>query len=440
MQQVKIEQRDKNLFEKLFKLSENKTDIKTEITAGTTTFMTMAYALIVHPLIMSASGMPIGAMTVVTALTAGIFSIFMGTYTNLPFALGPAMGSNAFFAYTLVASGLTTWQEGLGLVFVSGVIFLIMSFFGFREIVVKLLPKNLKIGIGAVVGIFLIQLGFGSAKLMDLSKGKIAIGNLKSPETILAIVGLFIIAALIVRKVKGAILIGILLVTILGIPLGITKVPTSLMSLPPSIADVSFKLDFSKVLSIKFLPIMFVFFVGDFFSTLGTLLGVSEKAGLLDKEGNLPNIQKPFLVDAIATIVGAVLGTTVVTTYVESASGVAEGGRTGLTSVTSGLIFLIALFFTPIALMIPAIATAPVLIIIGIMMLESLKGIEYGDFSESFPVFFMIATTAYTSSISNGVGVGIIAYVFLRVLIGKAKEIHIGLYILSAIMIYYFIR
>ncbi|WP_297433499.1 NCS2 family permease [uncultured Cetobacterium sp.] len=440
MQQVKIEQRDKNLFEKLFKLSENKTDIKTEITAGTTTFMTMAYALIVHPLIMSASGMPIGAMTVVTALTAGIFSIFMGTYTNLPFALGPAMGSNAFFAYTLVASGLTTWQEGLGLVFVSGVIFLIMSFFGFREIVVKLLPKNLKIGIGAVVGIFLIQLGFGSAKLMDLSKGKIAIGNLKSPETILAIVGLFIIAALIVRKVKGAILIGILLVTILGIPLGITKVPTSLMSLPPSIADVSFKLDFSKVLSIKFLPIMFVFFVGDFFSTLGTLLGVSEKAGLLDKEGNLPNIQKPFLVDAIATIVGAVLGTTVVTTYVESASGVAEGGRTGLTSVTTGLIFLTALFFTPIALMIPAIATAPVLIIIGIMMLESLKGIEYGDFSESFPVFFMIATTAYTSSISNGVGVGIIAYVFLRVLIGKAKEIHIRLYILSAIMIYYFIR
>ena len=278
MQQIKIEQRNKNLFEKLFKLSENNTDIKTEITAGTTTFMTMAYALIVHPLIMSASGMPIGAMTVVTALTAGIFSIFMGTYTNLPFALGPAMGSNAFFAYTLVASGLTTWQEGLGLVFVSGVIFLIMSFFGFREIVVKLLPKNLKIGIGAVVGIFLIQLGFGSAKLMDLSKGKIAIGNLKSPETILAIIGLFIIAALIVRKVKGAILIGILLVTILGIPLGITKVPTSLMSLPPSIADVSFKLDFSKVLSIKFLPIMFVFFVGDFFSTLGTLLGVSEKA------------------------------------------------------------------------------------------------------------------------------------------------------------------
>ncbi|MGL5648785.1 MAG: NCS2 family permease, partial [Clostridium sp.] len=299
---------------------------------------------------------------------------------------------------------------------------------------------NLKIGIGAVVGIFLIQLGFGSAKLMDLSKGKIAIGNLKSPETILAIIGLFIIAALIVKKVKGAILIGILLVTILGIPLGITKVPTSLMSLPPSIADVSFKLDFSKVLSIKFLPIMFVFFVGDFFSTLGTLLGVSEKAGLLDKDGNLPNIQKPFLVDAIATIVGAVLGTTVVTTYVESASGVAEGGRTGLTSVTTGLIFLTALFFTPIALMIPAIATAPVLIIIGIMMLESLKGIEYGDFSESFPVFFMIATTAYTSSISNGVGVGIIAYVFLRVLIGKAKEIHIGLYILSAIMIYYFIR
>lgn len=440
MQQIKIEQRNKNLFEKLFKLSENNTDIKTEITAGTTTFMTMAYALIVHPLIMSASGMPIGAMTVVTALTAGIFSIFMGTYTNLPFALGPAMGSNAFFAYTLVASGLTTWQEGLGLVFVSGVIFLIMSFFGFREIVVKLLPKNLKIGIGAVVGIFLIQLGFGSAKLMDLSKGKIAIGNLKSPETILAIIGLFIIAALIVRKVKGAILIGILLVTILGIPLGITKVPTSLMSLPPSIADVSFKLDFSKVLSIKFLPIMFVFFVGDFFSTLGTLLGVSEKAGLLDKDGNLPNIQKPFLVDAIATIVGAVLGTTVVTTYVESASGVAEGGRTGLTSVTTGLIFLTALFFTPIALMIPAIATAPVLIIIGIMMLESLKGIEYGDFSESFPVFFMIATTAYTSSISNGVGVGIIAYVFLRVLIGKAKEIHIGLYILSTIMIYYFIR
>lgn len=419
---------EKSFLDRYFYLSEKKSNIKVELGGGLATFMTMSYILIVHPLIMKNAGMPMKEVFTVTALMSAIFTLFMGLYAKLPFALAPAMGSNAFLAMTLVGSGAVTWQQGLAMNFVSGIIFVLMSVFGIREVIVKFLPKSLKLGIGATVGIFLIELGFKNGSLMKVANGSIAIGDIKDPAAITAIFGIFITAILIARKVKCDMLLGIIAATIIGIPLGITKIPESFIALPTGIGEIALKLDFSNILSIKVLPILFVFFVGDFFSTLGTLLGVSEKAGLLDENGDLPNIQKPFLVDALGTVVGALCGTTTITTFVESAAGVGAGGRTGLTAVFTSIFFFISLFLSPLALMVPAAATAPALIIMGILMLSGLKNIEYDNFTESFPVFFMVVATAFTNSISNGVGAG------------KYKEVGIGLYILAAIMVFYFIN
>lgn len=429
-----------NFIDKYFQISERKSSVKTEIGAGTATFMTMAYILIVHPMIMKAAGMPANQVFTVTALMSGIFSLLMGVYAKLPFALAPAMGSNAFLALTLVGSGTITWQQGLAMNLISGIIFLIMSIFGFREVIVKFLPKSLKLGVGATVGIFLIELGFSSGKIMDVSKGSVSIGSFSNPVMLTSVLGIFITAILVARKVKFDMLLGIIITTIIGIPLGVTQLPEKFISLPSGISDIAFQLDFSNILSIKVLPILFVFFVGDFFSTLGTLLGVSEKAGLLDENGDLPDIQKPFTVDALGTVVGAIFGTTTITTFVESAAGVGAGGRTGLTAITTSIFFFLSLFFSPIALMIPAAATAPVLIIMGTMMLSGLRYVDYDNFTDSFPVFFMIVVTAFTNSISNGVGAGIIAYALIKTSIGKWREVGIGLYILAAVMIFYFIK
>ena len=435
-----MQNKEKSFLDRYFCLSERKSNIKVEFGGGLATFMTMSYILIVHPLIMKNAGMPMKEVFTVTALMSAIFTLFMGLYAKLPFALAPAMGSNAFLAMTLVGSGAVTWQQGLAMNFVSGIIFVLMSVFGIREVIVKFLPKSLKLGIGATVGIFLIELGFKNGSLMKVANGSIAIGDIKDPAAITAIFGIFITAILIARKVKCDMLLGIIAATIIGIPLGITKIPESFIALPTGIGEIALKLDFSNILSIKVLPILFVFFVGDFFSTLGTLLGVSEKAGLLDENGDLPNIQNPFLVDALGTVVGALCGTTTITTFVESAAGVGAGGRTGLTAVFTSIFFFISLFLSPLALMVPAAATAPALIIMGILMLSGLKNIEYDNFTESFPVFFMVVATAFTNSISNGVGAGIISYVIVKVGAGKYKEVSMGLYILAAIMVFYFIN
>jgi len=430
----------KDLLEKHFKILERGSTIKTEIGAGLTTFMTMAYILIVHPMIMKIAGMPMESVFTVTALMGCVITLLMGIYANLPFALAPAMGTNAFFSITLVATGAVTWQQGLAMNFISGVVFLVLSMFGFRELIVKFLPKSLKLGIGAVVGIFLIELGFKSGGIFKITDNGLALGDLTSNVAIVAIIGIVVTSILVANKIKFDMLLGIFITTIIGIPFGVTHLPDSFISLPASIRPIAFHLDFTDMLSIKVLPILFVFFVGDFFSTLGTLLGVSEKAGLLDENGDLPDIQKPFLVDALGTVTGALLGTTTITTFIESASGVGAGGKTGLTAITTGILFFFALFFSPIALLIPAAATAPVLIIMGIIMLECMRNIDYDDFTEFFPVFFMIVFTAFTNSISNGVGSGIISYVLIKVGTRRHKEVGIGLYILALIMVFYFIN
>lgn len=427
------------MLENLFKLKEHNTNVKTEITAGITTFMTMAYILVVQPMFMGAAGMDVGAVTVVTAILAAVFSIFMGLYTNLPFALAPAMGSNAFFAYTLVAGGIVSWETGLGMVFISGIAFIILTVLGLREVIVNLIPRNIKYAIGVAVGFYIVLLGFKNGGLMSITEGKIALGDVKSAGVLLTIIGLLVLVFLSGRKVKGAILIGIVATTIIGIPMGITQVPESFITMPPSIAPIAFKLDIMGALKWSFFPLMFTFFVGDFFSTLGTLLGVSAKADLLDEEGNLPNINKPFLVDAIATVVGALFGSTVVTTYIESAAGVEEGGRTGLTSIAAGICFALTIFITPIAGMIPNEATAPALILIGLLMISGIKDIDFDEFTEAFPAFATIVFTAFTSSISNGISIGILSYVASKVLAGKHKELHWGIYVLAVPLLLYFV-
>ena len=427
------------MLEKIFKFQERNTNARIEITAGITTFMTMAYILVLQPMFMGAAGMDVGAVTVVTAILSAIFSIFMGIYTNLPFALAPAMGSNAFFAYTLVAGGIVNWETGLGMVFISGVVFILLTVLGLREVIVNLIPKNIKYAIGVAVGSYIVLLGFKNGGLMSLEGGSIAMGDVKSPGVLLTIIGLVIVVFLQARKVKGGVLVAIILTTIIGIPMGITNVPESLVTMPPSIEPIAFKLDIMAALKWSFFPLMFTFFVGDFFSTLGTLLGVSAKANLLDEEGNLPNINKPFLVDAIATVVGALFGSTVVTTYIESAAGVEEGGRTGFTAVVAGICFALTMFITPIAGMIPSEATAPALILIGLLMITGVKNIEFNDFTEAFPAFATIVFTAFTSSISNGISIGIISYMVTKVMAGRFKDLNWGIYILSIPLIAYFI-
>ncbi|SCH35487.1 Putative permease yicO [uncultured Clostridium sp.] len=427
------------MLERLFKLKEHKTDVKTEVAAGITTFMTMAYILIVQPTFMSAAGMDIGAVTVVTALLAAIFSIFMGLYTNLPFVLAPAMGSNAFFAYTLVAGGVVSWQTALGMVFISGVMFLLLTLLGLREIIVALIPKNVKHAIGIAVGFYIVSLGFSNGGLMVIDGSSISMGDMTNPAVILTIIGLVILIFLNLRNVKGSVLIGIIITTIIGIPMGITSIPQSLITMPPSIEPIAFKLDIISAFKWSFFPLMFTFFVGDFFSTLGTLIGVSAKADLLDENGDLPEINKPFFVDALATTIGALFGSTTITTFIESAAGVEEGGRTGLTALTAGICFALIIFITPIATMIPNQATAPALIMIGLLMISSIKDLELDDFTESFPAFATIIFTTFTSSIPNGISIGIISYMLTKVLAGKHKELNWGIYILCVPLIIYFI-
>lgn len=428
-----------SILDNYFKLSENNTSVTTEITAGITTFMTMAYILIVQPMFMSAAGMETGAVTIVTAILSAVFSIIMGLYTNRPFAMAPAMGGNAFLAYTLVAGGMVTWEVGMGMVFLSGIGFLLLTIFGLREVIVAAIPRNLKFAIGVSVGFFIAMVGFKNGNIMSISNGTIAMGSLANPNTILSLIGLVITIALVLNKIRGGVLIGILTTTLIGIPMGVTQIPTSFFSMPPSIMPIAFKLDIMGALNLAFLPLIFTFFVGDFFSTLGTLLGVSAKANLLDEDGNLPEIDKPFLVDSIATIFGAILGSTTITTFLESAAGVEEGGRTGLTAITTGICFLLTIFITPIVYIIPSAATAPALIFIGILMMTSMKYIDMDEMTEFVPAVITIMFTVFTDNMATGMSAGILSHVIVKILTGRFRELNKPILVLTLPLIGYFI-
>ena len=454
------------MLEKVFKLSENKTDAKTEILAGITTFMTMAYILAVNPSILSATGMDSGAVFTATALAAFIGTLLMAIFANYPFALAPGMGLNAYFAYTVVLGMGYSWEYALTAVFAEGIIFILLSATNVREAIFNAIPQNLKAAVSVGIGLFIAFIGLQNAKiviggstllqLFSVDKynevnGVSASFNDVGITVLLAIIGIIVTGILVVKNIKGNILWGILITWLLGIICQFTGlyVPNADLGfyslLPnfsnglsiPSLSPIFCKLDFSGIFSLNFIVILFAFLFVDLFDTIGTLIGVSAKADMLDENGKLPRIKGALMADAVATTVGAVIGTSTTTTFVESASGVSEGGRTGLTSVTTALLFGLSLFLSPIFLAIPSFATAPALVIVGLYMLTNVTNIDFNDMSEAIPCYVCIIAMPFFYSISEGISMGVITYVALNLITGKAKEkkVSILMYVLAVLFI-----
>ncbi len=454
------------MLEKLFKLQENGTDVKTEILAGITTFMTMAYILAVNPSILAAAGMDQGAVFTATALAALIGTLLMAVFANYPFALAPGMGLNAYFAYTVVLGMGYTWQVALTAVFVEGIIFIILSLTSVREAIFNAIPQNLKAAVSVGIGLFIAFIGLqnanivvGGSTLLELysldgynaANGAEATFHDVGITVILAIVGIIITGILVIRNIKGNILWGILITWILGIICQVTGIyvpnpeagfygllPDFSSGLSvPSLSPIFAKMEFEGVFSLNFLVVIFAFLFVDMFDTIGTLIGVSSKANMLDENGRLPRIKGALLADAVATTAGAVLGTSTTTTFVESASGVTEGGRTGLTAFTTAVLFGLALFLSPIFLAIPSFATAPALVVVGFYMLTNVVNIDFNDLSEAIPCYICIGAMPFFYSISEGISMGVISYVALNLLSGKVKEkkLSILMYVLSVLFI-----
>lgn len=428
--------------EKRFKLTENKTNVRTEIIAGITTFMTMAYILFVNPSILSETGMPFDAVMMATAFSAILATLLMAFLANYPFALAPGMGLNAYFTYSVVFGMGYTWQTALGAVFISGLVFVLLSLTGMREMIIDAVPTALKSAIGAGIGLFIAFIGLQNAGLVKADPATIvSIGNLGEPEVLLAAIGVLITGILLARKVHGAILWGILATTVLGIPFGVTSMPDGFIKLPSfaTWAPVFGKLDIRGALGLGLLEVVFAFLFVDLFDTIGTLIGVSQQGGFLDEDGKLPRANKALLADAFGTVAGAIFGTPTVTTYVESASGVAVGGRTGLSNVVTALCFFLAIFFLPVIAIVPAAATAPALIVVGAMMLRSVLDVPWGEMDEALPAFIAMIAMPFTYSIATGIALGFIAYPVIKVASGKAKEVHALTYILAILFVIRFI-
>ncbi|WP_432662849.1 NCS2 family permease [Wukongibacter baidiensis] len=420
--------------EGFFKLSKNNTNVKTEIIAGITTFMTMAYILIVNPLTLAEAGMDFGAVFTATALSAVVATLVMALVANLPFALAPGMGLNAFFAYTVVLSMGASWEFALTAVFLEGIIFIILTFLNVREAIINAIPLNLKKAVSVGIGLFIAFIGLYNAGIVVLGQGiPLTLGKVTGGTALLAIIGLLLTGFLLAKKVKGALLFGILATTIIGIPMGITQLPEGLkfVSAPPSLSPIFFKFDFSEVFSMKMVIVLFSFLFVDMFDTVGTLIGVATKADMLDENGRVPRVKQALFADAVGTTVGAMLGTSTVTTYVESASGVAEGGRTGLTALSTAGMFAISLFLSPLFIMIPSAATAPALILVGLFMMSPIQSIDFADFTEAIPAFLTIVMMPLSYSIAEGIVFGMISYVVLKSVTGKFKDVSPLMYVLA---------
>ena len=427
-----------NMLDKYFKITENKSTLRTEIIAGITTFMTMVYILAVNPSILSACGMDKDAVFTATALSAVVATLVMALVAKLPFALAPGMGLNAFFAFTVVLGMGYSWEFALTAVFLEGIIFLILTAFNVRELIVDSIPLNLKHAVSVGIGLFIAFIGLkGTGLIVDNPATLVSLGDMKNPAVLVGMVGVLIIGVLLVKKIKGAILIGILSSTIIGLLVGVTIVPENFtfVSLPPSIEPVFFKFDFSQVFTFDMLIVLFTFLFVDMFDTVGTLVGVSSKAGMLDKDGKVPRVKQALFADSIGTFVGAILGTSTVTTYVESAAGVAEGGKTGMTALTVAAMFVLSLFFAPIFMIIPAAATAPALVIVGLFMISPITNINLDDYTEAIPAFFTIIMMPLTYSIAEGIAFGMLSYVFLKLLTGKYKEVKPMMYVIAVLFL-----
>lgn len=405
--------------------------------AGFTTFMTMSYILAVNPQMLSETGMDKGGVFTASVVASIIAMICMAFLANLPFGLAPGMGLNAFFTFTVVKTLGYTWQFALTAVFLEGIVFLILSLFKVREMIFDAIPINLKKAVSCGIGLFIALVGLVNSGIILQGEGTVLqLGNLLSRESVVFIVGLFIIALLLAREIKGALMYGILASTILALILGVSKYQGgSPITLPPSLAPVAFKIQFDKIFTFDMFTVVFTFLFVDIFDTVGTLVGVSAKAGMLDEQGKLKEASPALLADAIGTTTGALLGTSTVTTFVESASGVAEGGRTGLTALSTAFFFFLSLFLFPVFGMIPAQATGPALVIVGLFMLSSIKEIDFYDYSEAIPAFITIIAMPFCYSIAEGISFGMISYVLIKLLAGKRKDVSILMYILAIVFV-----
>ena len=447
--------------EKFFKLKEKGTDVRTEMIAGITTFMTMAYILAVNPSILGATGMDSGAIFTATALASAIASFCMAFLANLPFVLSAGMGLNAYFAYTVVLGMGYSWEVALTAVFAEGLVFILLSLTNVREAIFNAIPQTLKYGVSVGIGLFICFIGLQNAHIAVDSATLVTIFsfsqsvkagtfNSEGITVLLALIGIIITGYLVIEGVKGNILIGIFVTWILGILCQLagiyvpnpdagfySLIPSGVVSMPASIAPTLFKFDFSIIAEhpLDFFSVLFAFLFVDIFDTLGTLIGCASKADMLDEDGKLPEIKGALLADSIGTMVGACLGTSTITTFVESSSGIAEGGRSGLTAVVSGLFFLLALFFSPIFLAIPSFATAPALVIVGFLMIQQVVKVEWDDLLEAIPAYIAIFAMPFLYSISEGISLGIISYVLLHVLSGKGKSVTPLMYVLAILFV-----
>jgi len=425
------------MLNKFFKLKENNTNVRTEVLAGVTTFMTMAYILAVNPDILSATGMDKNALFTATALSAFVATLVMALVGRLPFALAPGMGLNAFFAFTVVLGMGHTWQFALTAVFLEGIIFILLTAFNIRELIVNAIPLPLKHAVSAGIGLFIAFIGLQNAGIIVNNDAVlVGLGDMGSAAVLIGLFGVVFTSVLLALRVKGALLIGIFVATIIGIPFGVTHMPDGhLVDVPPSLSPIFMKFEFHNIFTLDMLIVLFTFLFVDMFDTVGTLVGVSSKAGMLDKNGNVPRVKQALFADSIGTFFGAILGTSTVTTYVESASGVAEGGKTGLTALSTAALFLIALFFAPLFTMVPAAATAPALILVGFFMMSPILKIDFDNYSESIPAFVTIIVMPLTYSIAEGIVFGMLSYVLLKLFTGKVKDISLVMIVLSVLFI-----
>lgn len=435
--------------EKLFKLKAHMTDVPTEIMAGMTTFLTMSYIIIVNPAILADAGIPVGPGTVATIITAATGCLVMAFYANRPFAIAPYMGENAFIAYTVVLGMGASWQAGITAVLIGGIVFVLITALKLRSWFAAAIPTNLKYSFVVGIGLFLTLIGLITTGLIVKPQAPgvpLGIGVLTTAESILAMLAFLIMSVMIIRKIRGGIMAGILVTTVLayilkyaGADLPGVSYPKGFMSMPPSISPILFQFRFAEVFTWGFFPILLTVFIMDFVDTMGTVIGISARAGFLDEKGNLPEVEKPMMADAIASVVGACCGTTTSGIYIESAAGIEEGGRTGLTTLTTGILFLLALFFTPVLTAVPKCAYGPALIIVGVLMMDSVRKIDFADLTEWIPAFVVIILMSFSYNIGIGCTAGFVAYPVVKTLAGRSRDVNTGTWILSAVSLLMFI-
>jgi adenine/guanine/hypoxanthine permease len=427
------------VLERIFRLQENGTTAGVEVRAGVATFLTMAYILLVNPQILSQAGMPAEDVAIATALSAAVATLIMGLWARYPFAQAPGMGLNAYFAFSVVIGAGIAWEVALAAVFIEGILFLLLAIGGIRRRIINAIPLPLKIATTAGIGLFLAVIGFQNAGLtVGDPATMLALGDVTSPGTLLALVGLVIVAVLLARKIPGAIVVGIVAVSIVAWLTGLTALPERWLTAPRLPTETFLAMDLSGVFTGELIPVVIAFLFVDLFDTAGTLLGVGRLGGFTNEAGELPRADRAFTADAVGTMVGAALGTSTVTTYIESAAGIEEGGRTGLTSVTVGLLFILALVLAPVFTAVPPFATAPALIVVGALMMRAAADLDWLRIDTAVPAFLTIVAMPFTYSIANGIAIGIVAYVVIGAMVGRAREIHVIMYVLAALLAGYY--